>query len=100
MSVDTRKVSITGVGSSDAIAIYPVNDIRAIILCEVTGTVTYTIEYSLDGEFFFTLNGNAGLSAHADATVVMPVRSVRVKVTAGSGTVTMRVRQTDGKFGS
>ena len=99
MSIETRKVARTGVGATDPILIKPVNDIRAILVVKATGTVSYDIQYSLDGIFFITLNGNAGLTASADAAVVMPVQSVRVNVTSGSGDVELAVRQTDGGFG-
>lgn len=99
MSIETRKVSRTGVGATDPILIKPVNDIRAILVVKVTGTVTYDIQYSLDGTFYIALNGNTGLTSSGDATVVMPIYSVRVNVTAGSGSVELAVRQTDGLFG-
>lgn len=99
MSITTKKVSRAGVGVTDAVLIQPVNDIRAMLVVQVTGTVSYDIQYSLDGTFYLTLNGNAGLTASGDATVVMPVHSVRVKVNSGSGSVELAVRQTDGKFG-
>lgn len=100
MSISTSKASRTGVGATSPILIQPVNDIRAILVVKVTGTVSYDIQYSLDGTFFITLNGNAGLTTSSDATVVMPVQSVRVNVTSGSGSVELAVRQTDGGFGS
>jgi hypothetical protein len=99
MSIETRKVSRTGVGVTDPILIRPVNNIRAILVVKVTGAVSYDIQYSVDGVFYITLNGNAGITASSDATVVMPVQSVRVQVNSGSGSVELAVRQTDGGFG-
>lgn len=98
MSVETLKVSKTGVGASEAVLIKPFNDVRAVLVAKVTGTATYDIQYSLDGSFYIALNGNIGQTTSTDATVVMPVHSVRVSITAGSGSVELTVRQTDGKF--
>lgn len=98
MSIETKKVSTTGVGAGAAIAIKPFNDVKAVIVAEVVGTATYAIQYSLDGVFYIALNGNTALTASSDATVVMPVHSVRANITSGTGTVHLTVRQTDGKF--
>lgn len=93
MTIQSKFVSQTGVGDSEAISISDTNTIRISYAVSVNGTVTYTVQHSLDGNEFFDNTDNAARTVAADGNYVFPVRDVRVKVTAGSGTATLHVRQ-------
>lgn len=99
MSVQNTARQVTGVGATEQILVNPHDELRAMLVAEVTGTVTYNIEYSLDGVYFHPFKGQTGLTASDDNSLVFPVYSVRVRITAGTGTVKLTVRQTDGNFG-
>ena len=60
------------------------------------GTPTYEVEYSIDGVNFITLNGLTGQTTSQDTTLVFPVDAIRVKVTAGTGTVKLIALLNDG----
>lgn len=93
MTIKTKFVAQTGVGASAAISIFDTNEIRISYAVSVVGTVTYTVQHSLDGITFFDNTDNAAKTTSADGNYVFPVRDVRVNVTAGSGTATIHVRQ-------
>lgn len=87
----------TGVGVS---AWFPVdyrrNPFNASFACEVTGTVTYTVEHTFGDVFTpgasLTAFPNAtvvGASANAVGNYVAPIRAVRINITAGTGSVTL-----------
>ncbi len=68
--------------------------------CVVTGTVTYEVQASNDEPFsgtaptdFITATPIASGSVSAQATVSVPVRQLYASVTAGTGSVTIRVIQ-------
>lgn len=60
-------------------------DMRALINVVVSGTVSYDLEYSLNGTDYVPLAGLVGKASTEDATLVFPVHSVRVNVTSGTG---------------
>lgn len=93
MSIKTKFVAQTGVGASAAISIDDTNDLRISYAVAVSGTVTYTVQHSLDGITYFDNTDNAAQTTAQDGNYVFPVRDVRVNVTAGSGTATLHVRQ-------
>lgn len=93
MAIKTKFVSVTGVGPSAAIGIEDTNDIRISYAIKVTGTVTWTVQHSLDGITYFDNTDNAAQTTSQDGNYVFPVRDVRVNITAGSGTATLHVRQ-------
>lgn len=93
MTIRTKFVAQTGVGASEAIGIDDTNDVRISYGVAVSGTVTYTVQHSLDGATYFDNSDNAAQTAAQDGNYVFPVRDVRVNVTAGSGTATLHVRQ-------
>lgn len=86
----TKFVSQTGVGTSDEIIFTnAVEDFAMLLNAYVTGTVTYTIEYTIDpadAEQWVAL-GDAGKTASSDESFYFPVKAARVNVTAGDGTV-------------
>lgn len=93
MSIQTKFVVQTGVGASAAIGIDDTNEIRISYGVAVSGSVTYTVQHSLDGLTYFDNPDNAAKTLSADGNYVFPVRDVRVNVTAGTGTATLHVRQ-------
>lgn len=93
MSIQTKFVAVTGVAASAAIDVIDTNDVRISYAVAVSGTVTYTVQHSLDGLTFFDNTDNQDNTASADGNYVFPVRSVRVNITAGTGTATLHVRQ-------
>ncbi len=93
MTVKTKFVAQTGVGASAAIGIEDTNDLRISYVVIVAGTVTYSVQHSLDGLAYFDNNDNTAQTTSQDGNYIFPVRDVRVNVTAGSGTATLHVRQ-------
>lgn len=86
------RVTITGTGYSDAIVLKGSGPTS--LQCEVTGTVTYTIQW--------TNNANDGWQSHPDligetsdqnGNFIVPVEMVRIYVSAGTGTVALIVGQ-------
>ena len=93
MTIKTQFVAQTGTGQSTAIGIHDTNDIRISYGVSVSGTVTYTVQHSLDGLTYFDNSDNTAQTTAQDGNYIFPVRDVRVNVTAGSGTATLHVRQ-------
>jgi len=91
--ITTKFVTQTGVGASAAIDIHDTNDIRVSYAIAISATATYTVQHSLDGIVFFDNSDNAAQTTQQDGNYVFPVRSVRVNVTASTGSVTLHVRQ-------
>lgn len=96
MNYKTVSKTQTGVGASAIVYFKATEDMRALINCVVSGTVTYDLQYSLNGSDYVTLSGMSGKSATDDATLVFPVHSVRVNVTAGAGSVKLIVLSNGG----
>jgi hypothetical protein len=67
--------------------------------CIISGTVTYNIEYTNDDVWNVTptdwtpVSSMSGLSANAFGTLTSPVRGLHINITAGTGSVTLRVIQ-------
>ena len=93
MSIKTKFVEQVGTGASAAIGIFDTNDIRVSYAVAVSGTVTYTVQHSLDGLTYFNNTDNEGQTASQDGNYSFPIRDVRVNITAGSGTAILHVRQ-------
>lgn len=96
--------TITGVGTS---AIW-VPDRRPVptniaVAVDITGTVTYTVQYTYDNVQApgFTPAGATwrshatlvNLSANGDGNFAYPPRGIRLNVTAGTGTCSLRIIQ-------
>lgn len=96
-------ISQTGVGNSVPIPadVYQ-NPTNITLAVEVTGTVTYSVEWTTDdvwniaaGSLVWTA-GPANLQAATTnqvASLVSPVTAIRLRVTAGTGTAQLRVVQ-------
>ena len=93
MSVISQFVIQDGVGFSEPIDIRDSTDIKISYAVSVTGSPTYTVQHSLDGEAFFDNPDNASKTTPNDGNYVFPVRSVRVHLVSGTGTATLYVRQ-------
>lgn len=69
----------------------------------ITGAATYTVEYTGDDVYASSFNpatanwtgvtGMTAVSASTDATLISPVTAVRLRQTAGAGSVALRVLQ-------
>ena len=64
------------------------------ILCFVTGAATYSIEHSDDNTNWHANANINGAAADADTNYMFPVRYIRLRQTAGSGSVQAQVLQT------
>lgn len=93
MPIKTNTQSITGVGTTTAIGIHDTNDVKIAWMVVVTGTVTYTLEHSLDDINYIDNTDALNKTTNFDGNYILPVRSVRAKITAGTGTATLIVRQ-------
>jgi len=93
MAIRTRTFAQTGVGFTKTIDIVDSNQVAVAYQVNVTGTVTFTVQHSLDGANFIDNTDNLGKTANTDGNYILPVRAVRVEVTAGTGTATLIVRQ-------
>jgi hypothetical protein len=100
-------LSVTGVGNSvpDPLDHYltPFNVSLAVV---VTGTITYTVQYTYDDVFAANYNPATGnwlphpsltaQTATKDSNIAYPVRAVRLTTSAGTGTATLTVIQAGG----
>ena len=73
------------------------SDFKALLHAIVdAGSPTYNIEYSINGIDFIILNGIENETTSTDTTMVFPVESFRVNITAGTGTVKLIALLNDG----
>lgn len=99
-------VSVTGVGNSNPVVIdqriAPTNIGLAVI---VTGTITYTVQYTFDDVFANGYTASSGNwfnhptltgSASLNSNIAYPVTAVRLTTSAGTGTAAMTVIQAGG----
>lgn len=93
MAIQTKTFSVTGVGETEAIDIEDTNDIKIAWAVIVSGTVTYTVEHSLNAIDYIDNTDAVGQTANLDGNYILPVRSIRAKITSGTGTITLVVRQ-------
>lgn len=97
--------SVTGVGTSPVLPM----DYRAQVFnvgfgCEVTGTVTYTVQHTFDDIYnpavtpvWFNNSTVSAQTANADGNYAFPIAAMRLNVTAGTGTVTLVILSTSGQ---
>lgn len=98
-------VTVSGVAVSSPIPM----DFRAQVFnvgfgCEVTGTVTYSVQHTFDDIYNTALTPvwfnhafvNAATTSQ-DGNYAFPIRAMRLNITAGTGSVTMNVIQTSGQ---
>ena len=103
-------VTVTGVNNSAPIPMdYTLPNFSVGIGCVISGTVTYTVEHTFDDIWSPTFNAatatwfpNTGLtakSANTDGNYAFPVRAIRLRISAGTGSVTMHVIQSTDSSG-
>lgn len=99
--------SVTGVGTSNVNAtdhyVSPFNVALSVI---VTGTITYTVQYTFDNVFAKTFNPSTATwtdhpsltsqTTTKDSNIAYPVQGIRLKTTAGTGTATLTMIQAGG----
>ena len=105
-------VTVTGVGTSAVIPVdYYVSPTSIGLGCTLTGTATYSVQYTFDDVFASGYNPATGnwvdhpsltaKTASADSNLAYPARGVRLNVTAGTGSVRLVFIQAgDGGLGS
>jgi hypothetical protein len=100
-------LSVTGVGVS---AVYPpdhyVSPFNVSLGVLVTGTVTYTVQYTYDNVFasgYVPASGNwvdhpslTSQTATKDSNIAYPVSGIRISVSAGTGTAKLTATQAGG----
>lgn len=103
MGVNT--ISKTGTGSSTIYAVdYFKNPVNIGIQAVLSGTATYTVEYTLDdilGAGFNPATATwtgatadlTGASASKNGLLTVPCRGIRLTIASGSGTVTATICQ-------
>ena len=108
MSYPVTTLTQTGTGSSGVyIPDTFLNPFNIGIGCIVTGTVTFTVQHTFDDVFSPTFSAgsatwfpNSGItdkSANTDGNYAYPVNGIRVTVTAGTGSVTVKLLQAGAK---
>ena len=98
--------TVTGVGNSPVYAldvyISPANVGLAVI---VTGTITYTVQYTFDNIFATGYNPASGNwfnhptltgSSSANSNIAYPATGTRLNTSAGTGTATLTIIQAGG----
>lgn len=93
MAVRSKFVTQTGVGASDTIRILDTSDIRVAYEVIVSGTVTYSVQHTIGGSVYRDNTDTAAQTTSQEGNYVMPIKGVRINVTAGSGTATLHVNQ-------
>lgn len=99
--------SITGVGNSAVYAAdHYISPFNVALSVQVTGTITYTVQYTFDDVFapgFSAASANwidhptlSAQTATKDSNIAYPVRGIRLKTTAGTGTATLTIIQAGG----
>lgn len=99
--------SVTGVGTSNVCpADHYVSPFNVALNVVVSGTVTYTVQYTFDDVFAANFNpstanwtNHPSLTAQSvtkDSNIAYPVRGIRLNVSAGTGTATLTIIQAGG----
>lgn len=100
-------ITVTGVGNS---AVYPadhyVSPFNIALNVVVSGTITYTVQYTFDDVFAANFNPSTAnwtnhptltsLSATKDSNIAYPVRGIRLTTSAGTGSATLTIIQAGG----
>ena len=89
----SQKTSITGTGQSDAIELVGSNPFNVSLFLVISGTVTCTVEHSDGDGNWYPHEFLTDVAETSDGNYQLPVHSVRVNVTAGTGTATLKVIQ-------
>lgn len=94
-----QTVAQTGVGSSTSIVVNTnISPVNIGFGVAVTGTVTYTVQHTFDDPAigfttWFSHPTIAGKSDNQDGNYAFPVTGIKLLVTAGAGTATLKLIQ-------
>ena len=94
-----QTVSQTGLGSSDALVMNTnISPFNVGFGVEVDGTVEYSVQHTFDDpatgfSTWFSHPTVAGETANADGNYAFPVTGVKLLVTSGDGTATLKLVQ-------
>lgn len=99
--------SITGVGTSSVCPTdHYVSPFNVALNVVVSGTITYTVQYTFDDVFAANYNPSTGnwtnhasLTAQTttkDSNIAYPVRGIRLTTSAGTGVATLTIIQAGG----
>ena len=86
-------VTQTGAGTSSALTFIRNEKPRVAYTINVSGTVNYDLQHSLDGTNWVSNEDVTGLTANADGNYQFPVYGVRLVVNSGSGSATLVLSQ-------
>lgn len=100
-------LSVTGVGVSKPCPTdHYISPYNVALGVKVSGTITYTVQYTFDDVFAKGYNPATGswtdhpsLTAQStakDSNIAYPVTAIRLKTTAGTGTATLTIIQAGG----
>ncbi|AUR81818.1 hypothetical protein NVP1015O_04 [Vibrio phage 1.015.O._10N.222.51.E5] len=100
MAIQTKNHLVTEVGVSPLVKLAAIDNPRLSGMVIIkSGTPTYSLEYSLDGRNFLPLSNDLNSTTLSnDFTIVFPIHSIRLNVTAGIGEAELIVRYDDGGF--
>ena len=87
--MSVQVIAHTGTGQSGSIKPFSRNPFNIGFGVVVSGTVTYTVEHSFNGVDFFDHEFVVAQTSDADGNYAFPVSTIRINVTAGSGTATL-----------
>ncbi len=105
MPIFFHERTLTGASTSTAVRLPKAeNHLEVMIGVQVTGTVNYDVEFSMDervsfegvGETsatWYTLADMAGLTATQYTTISLPISGIRIKINSGAGSVKLNVNQ-------
>lgn len=94
-----QTVAQTGVGSSTSIVVNTnISPVNIGFGVSVTGTVTYSVQHTFDDPAvgfttWFSHPTIAGKSDNQDGNYAFPVTGIKLLVTAGAGTATLKLIQ-------
>lgn len=94
-------VTVTGVADSPPIPVDTyINPPFFTVVCVISATATYSVQFTLDDPNSPTVWIDApslgGLTTNAYGYLNLPIRALRLHVTASTGTVTMTMLQSGG----
>lgn len=101
------KYAITGVGTSPVCpADHYVSPFNVALSVVVSGTITYTVQYTFDDVFAAGFSPASATwvdhptltaqTATKDSNIAYPVRGIRLSTSAGTGTATLTIIQAGG----
>jgi len=98
-------LTVSGVGTSPIVPMdFRAQNFNVGFGCEVTGTVTYSVQHTFDDIYNTAITpvwfNHAFVNAQTtnqDGNYAFPIRAMRLNVTAGTGSVTINILQSAGQ---